>query len=135
MRLPFWITCTTCQPPRPSGTCTVVFSVPSAPAVAVPSGTDTNVQHVPAQLTRLPTTVDHSRSTGWPAVRPVAVRSAFVSTGPLVVLRLATAVPAVSLLTSSVVLASTVGATFAGQSIAGAGRPLSFVTLNANLKP
>src|SRR6478609_3364508 len=62
----------TCQPPRPSGTRTVDFSVPSAAAVALASGTETKLQQVPVQLTRLPTTVDHTRLTGWFAARPLA---------------------------------------------------------------
>ena len=61
---PFWMSWTTCQPPRPSGTLILLVREPSAAVVGVPSGTETNAQHVPVQLTRLPTTVAHSRSTG-----------------------------------------------------------------------
>src|SRR6266545_312442 len=111
-------------------------SVPSAPAVAVPSGTETKLQQVPVQLTRLPTTVDHWRSTDAPGVRPLALRSTFDSTIPAEELRRAVASPpAARPVAWSVVFASSVGATFTGQSRRGAGRPGSFVTLNLNSSP
>ena len=48
----------------------VVCRAPPA-GVAVPKGVDANVQHVLAQSTRLPTTVDQTRLTGADDVRPV----------------------------------------------------------------
>ena len=73
---PFCMSWTTCQPPSPSGTVIVASSASrSAVAVAVPSGTETKLQHVPVQLTRFPTTVDHSSSTGAFGTSPDAVRS------------------------------------------------------------
>src|SRR5690348_17050392 len=125
------MTWTTCQPPRPSGTLMLLDSVPVADAVDVPSGTETNDQHVPVQLTRLPTTVDHSRSTGAFARRPVAETPTFVFTAPACDESVAAAVEARSRPASwSVVFASSVGATFAGQSMRAFGRPASFVTVN-----
>ena len=97
---------------------------------------ETKLQHVPVQLTRLPTTVDHSRSTGAFGVRPLAETVTFDSTAPLVESSFATAVPEASRpVAERVVFASSVGTTFAGQSTCGFGRPLSFVTVKANLKP
>ena len=61
---------------------TLFVSVPSGAAVAVPSGTETNVQQVPVQLTRLPTTVDQTRLTAALGVRPEAVTATFDSTVP-----------------------------------------------------
>src|SRR5262249_40564088 len=127
----FCLTWTTCQPPRPSGTVIFVESVPDAEAVAVPSGTETNDQHVPVQLTRLPTTVDHSSVTGAFGVSPPADRSTLVVTAPDCELRLAVAADDVSRPAScNVVFASSVGATWSGQSIRAFGRPASFVTVN-----
>ena len=60
----------------------LLVSEPSAVAVALPSGTETNDQQVPVQLTRLPTTVDHSMSTGAFGVRPLAVTATFELTCP-----------------------------------------------------
>ncbi len=95
----------------------VLWSDPSADAVALPSGTETKDQQVPEQLTRLPTTVDHSTSTGAPAVRPEAETSTFVFTVPAVDDRCAVAEPvAASPVAAIVVRASTVGATLTGQS-------------------
>src|SRR6266536_3364460 len=128
-----WITC---QPPRPSGIWTDAVIEPSAAAVAFPRGIDWNVQHVPVQLTRLPTTVDHSRSTGAPGVRPEAVTPTFDSTWPLEELSLADAAPAFeSSAEASVVLASTVGETDNGQSIRARGGPASFGTVNVKRPP
>ena len=60
----------------------------------------------------------------------------FDITAPLVVASEAVAlVAASSPAVASVVRVATVGATFAGQSIRGAGRPLSFVTLKVKEKP
>ena len=53
----------------------------------VPRVWDTKTQHVLAQLTRLPTTVDHTSCTGDVDDSPVAVRSTLVFTRPLVVER------------------------------------------------
>src|SRR3954470_6481624 len=61
--LPFCMSWITCQPPSPSGTWICEFSDPSAAELGLPSGIETKLQHVPEQLTRLPTTVDHTRST------------------------------------------------------------------------
>ena len=77
-------TCTTCQPPRPSGTVIGLCSEPSAPAVPPPSGTSTKLQHVPVQLTRLPTTVDQDSVTGAFGVPPVAVSWTRERIAPLV---------------------------------------------------
>src|SRR6266496_3412802 len=118
MTLPFWSSWTTCQPPRPSGIVIELASPPPAVVVGVPSGTETNVQHVPVQLTRLPTTVDHSRSTGVFGTRPCAASATRVFTVPE------------DDASCAVVFASSVGATLAGQSIRAFGRPLSFVTVN-----
>src|SRR5579859_2715415 len=79
--LPSWINCTTCQPPRPSGTVIFVLSAPPE-GVAWPSGIETMVQHVPLQFTRLPTTVDHTRFTGASDFNPEAVSPTFVFTAP-----------------------------------------------------
>src|SRR5262249_31144189 len=107
---PFWSTCTTCQPPSPSGMVTSLDSVPSGAAVAWRSGTETNVQHVPVQLTRLPTTVDQTRLTGALGVSPEAVTSTFDRTAPAVELSLAVAVvEAASPVAIIVVRASSVG--------------------------
>src|SRR5512132_1189966 len=127
----------TCQPPRPSGTETLAVSVPSAAAVAFPSGIETKLQQVPLQFTRLPTTVDQTRSTAAPGFRPDAVTPTFESTGPDVELSLAAAVvvPAASPLPDRVVRASSVGAAATGQSIRWRGRPPSLVTLNVNRLP
>src|SRR6516165_7993370 len=95
MTEPFCSSWITCQPPSPSGTCTVLVSAPSADAVPAPSGTETKLQHVPVQLTRLPTTVDHTRLTGALGVSPVAETSTFESTGPEVDDTFAVALPAV----------------------------------------
>src|SRR5579859_5141221 len=106
-------------------------SVPSAAAVAVPSGIETKLQHVPVQLTRLPTTVDHSRSTGTFGVNPVAAMPTLVLIGPDCEARLAVAPETFAVPAScSVVFASSVGATFAGQSIRAFGLPASLVTVN-----
>ena len=48
--LPACRTWTTCQPPSPSGTVICELSVPSAAAVAFPSGIDTKLQHVPGAV-------------------------------------------------------------------------------------
>src|SRR6266568_6639623 len=122
----------TCQPPRPSGTETLLVNEPSAAAVPLPSGTETKLQHVPVQLTRLPTTVDQTRSTGAPGVRPAAETSTLERMGPAVELRRALAEPAPRFAADSVVLASSVGATLAGQSSRCRGRPASLLTLNEN---
>ncbi len=88
------------------------------------------------QLTRLPTTVDHSRSTGAFGARPLAVTATFELTAPVDEESCAVAaVEAASPVSCSVVFASSVGATFAGQSSCAFGRPLSFVTRNANFSP
>src|SRR3954452_1832435 len=108
------MTWTTCQPPSPSGTVIFVETLPAASAVGVPSGTDTNVQQVPVQLTRLPTTVDHSRSTGAFAVRPDALIETAELTAPDVDESDAVALVVVDN-SCSVVFASNVGSTFAGQ--------------------
>src|SRR6188508_3755037 len=122
--LPACMTWTTCQPPSPSGTWICEATVPLADAVVFPSGMETKLQHVPVQLTRLPTTVDHWSSTGAFGVSPEAVTPTFVITAPLVELRVAVAlVAAPRPAASSVVREATVGATFAGQSILAAGRP------------
>src|SRR6266496_1066086 len=131
MTLPFWSSWTTCQPPRPSGIVIELASPPPAVVVGVPSGTETNVQHVPVQLTRLPTTVDHSRSTGVFGTRPCAASATRVFTVPEDDASCAVAFVDDDVLAScSVVFASSVGATLAGQSIRAFGRPLSFVTVN-----
>ena len=95
--VPPWTSCRACQPPRPSGTVIFVFSVPSAAAVAVPSGMAENAQQVPLQLTRLPTTVAHCRVTGALGVSPLPETSTFVRIWPLVTLNdaVAVVVPAV----------------------------------------
>src|SRR5262245_8410854 len=130
------MTCTTCQPPRPSGTEMRLVSVPAALAVALPNGIETKLQHVPLQLTRLPTTVDHTSCTGAPGARPDAVTSTFDRTGPEVELSCAVAVvPAASPVADSVVRALSVGSTATGQSIRWRGRPASLVTLNVNRLP
>ena len=99
--------------------------------VDVPSGTETKAQHVPVQLTRLPTTVAHSRSTGVFGIRPLAVMATCELTAPEVDASCAVAPEPVEADAScSVVFASSVGATLAGQSMRAFGRPLSFVTLN-----
>ena len=65
-----------------------------------------------------------------------AARFTFDSTAPADELSFALAVVvAASPVSCSVVLASRVGATFCGQSTCGFGRPLSFVTVNVDLKP
>src|SRR5512132_282592 len=111
-------TWTTCQPPRPSGTAMWLAIVPSARAVALPSGTDTKVQQVPLQFTRLPTTVDQTRATRALGVKPVAETSTFERTGPEVELSRAEAVvSAASPVADSVVGALSVGSTATGQSI------------------
>ena len=84
LTLPACDTCTTCQPPRPSGTVICLCSEPSAPAVPPPSGTSTKLQHVPVQLTRLPTTVDQDSVTGAFGVSPVAVSWTRERIAPLV---------------------------------------------------
>src|SRR3954454_12285323 len=119
------MTWTTCQPPRPSGTEIFDEMVPPGPAVGLPSGTDTNVQQVPVQLTRLPTTVDHSRSTGAFGVRPEAMMFTRVFTAPFV--DESCAFEPLWESSCSVVFASSVGATCDGQSTRAFGRPLSFV--------
>jgi len=119
-----------------AGTVIGVDSEPSAFAVVLPSGTEMKLQHVPVQLTRLPTTVAHSRSTGAFGVSPPAVSVVFEFTIPVVEERLDVAellAPAEA--SWSVVFASSVGATFSGQSILALGRPLSAVTLKANVLP
>ena len=95
---------------------TELASEPSAPEVVLPSGTDTNDQQVPVQLTRLPTTVDHSRSTGAFGVRPFAVKSTFVLTVPddEASEALAAAAAREAAVSWSVVFASSVGATLDG---------------------
>src|SRR6266498_6124684 len=114
-----WRSWITCQPPSPSGISTVLFSEPSAAAVPLASGTETKLQQVPLQLTRLPTTVDHTTPTGAPAVSPVAETSTFESTGPDVELREAEPFADARPAADSVVRASTVGATETGQSKIG----------------
>ena len=110
--------------------------MPLAEAVVLPSGIETKLQHVPVQLTRLPTTVAHWRSTARSASDRAAVTPTFVITAPEVDVRLAVELVAVpSPAASSVVRVASVGATFAGQSIRAAGRPLSFVTMKLNVKP
>ena len=104
---------------------------PVALAVVEPTGTCDNAQHVPVQLTRFPTTVENATSTGAFGVRPPAVSETFVSTVPLVALRVAVAPdaelrPAVV----SVVVGPTVGVTLFGQSTYAFGGPASFVTVN-----
>ncbi len=113
----------------------MLFRAPSAPAVPVPSGTETKLQQVPLQLTRLPTTVDHTRLTGRLGVSPAAETSTFERTGPEVEDRLADALPTLPPTAASVVLASRVGVTATGQSMRCFGRPASFVTLNVNRCP
>src|SRR5581483_11380240 len=136
MILPFCRSWTTCQPPSPSGTVIGDAIEPSAFAVVLPSGTETKLQHVPVQLTRLPTTVAHSMSTGTFGVRPPAVRLTFELTMPVEDERFAVAAPVVPAEARlSVVFASSVGATFAGQSTRAFGRPRSFVTLNEKVAP
>ncbi len=127
-----WITC---QPPRPSGICTLLVSVPSEAAVPVPSGTETKLQQVPVQLTRLPTTVDQTRVTGWLGASPFAETSTFDRIGPVLEFTVADAWPAVRPRVARVVFASRVGATEAGQSICCFGSPASFVTVNVNVFP
>ena len=90
----------------------------------MPNGVDANIQHVLAQSTRLPTTVDHTRLTGAGDVRPDAVSATFVSTGPIVEAIVAsTLLLTARPLVASVVRALTVGATSTGQSMAGPGLP------------
>src|SRR5579883_619725 len=126
------MTWTSCQPPRLSGIVIVAFSVPSAPALALPSGSVTNAQQVLVQFTRLPTTEAHSRSTGAFGVRPVADSPTFESTVPEVESSEAFAeVAAARLADASVVVALIVGCTFTGQSTCVFGGPLSFVTVKA----
>src|SRR4051794_29797874 len=109
----------------------LVLSDPSAPAVAVPSGSETKFQHVPVQLTRLPTTVDHDRSTRSFGVNPAAVTSTFVRIWPDVELSCAVALDELSsVAAASVVRWSIVGATVAGHSLRVAGTPASFVIVN-----
>jgi hypothetical protein len=86
-------------------------------------------------LTRLPTTVAQLSSTGAPALRPFAVTSTFVPTGPLVMLRFEAAEASVVARSSGIIVVrdEPVAATSAGQSIRGAGRPLSFVTVKPSL--
>src|SRR5262249_12133073 len=133
---PFWSTCTTCQPPSPSGMVTSLDSVPSGAAVAVPSGTETNVQHVPVQLTRLPTTVDQTRLTGALGVSPEAVAPTCEGRAPAVEVSLAVAVvEGAGPVAIIVVRASGVGVTLAGQSIRVGGAPASFVTVNVKRPP
>ena len=106
-------------------------SVPSAAAVALPRGTGTKLQHVPVQLTRLPTTVDQMRSTGAFGVSPVAVTFVFARIWPLD--EASSAVASLSgarLAAESVVLASIVGLTLAGHSVLGARFALPFVSVN-----
>ena len=69
-----------------------LVSVPAPATVAFPSGTETKLQHVPLQLTRFPTTVDQTRSTLAPGVRPAAETLTFESTWPDVELSRAVAV-------------------------------------------
>src|SRR6266498_2789773 len=114
-----WRSWITCQPPSPSGISTVLFSEPSAAAVPLASGTETKLQQVPLQLTRLPTTVDHTRLTGRLGVSPAAETSTFERTGPEVEDRLADALPTLPPTAASVVLASRVGVTATGQSKIG----------------
>src|SRR5215208_6025639 len=109
---PPWRSWTTCHPPSPSGTCTLLFSVPSAPAVPAPRGTETKLQQVPLQLTRLPTTVDQTRLTGVLGVSPLAETSTFDITGPEPEDNVADALPAALPLTAAIVVfASSVGVT------------------------
>src|SRR3954453_21178882 len=128
------MTWTTCQPPRPSGTEIVLDTEPPASAFGVPSGTETNVQHVPVQLTRLPTTVDHSRSTGALGVSPDAGSDTAELTAPEVDESCALALVSVES-SCSVVFASSVAATFAGQSMRAFGRPASLVTVKCMTFP
>ena len=102
----------------------------------MPSGTETKLQHVPLQFTRLPTTVDHTRLTGALGARPFAETSTFDMTGPADEDSVAVALPLAPPLTAaSVVFASSVGVTATGQSSRGFGRPASFVTVNVKLFP
>ena len=88
------------------------------------------------QLTRLPTTVDQTRSTGAPGVSPVAATSTFERTGPVVELSVAVAARAGEAEAASVVVVRRASARpVTGQSMRGVGRPSSFVTVNVNVAP
>ena len=70
---PSWISCTACQPPRPSGT--VIFVLQRAVGRRgrrAERDRSRIAQQVPVQLTRLPTTDAHCRSTGAFGVSPPA---------------------------------------------------------------
>src|SRR6187455_3149266 len=60
------------------------LAVPSAPATPLPTTSLTKFQHWPVQLTRLPTTLAHCTTYGWPALRPPALSVVFERIGPLV---------------------------------------------------
>jgi hypothetical protein len=113
----------------------VLCSEPPAGA-AEPRGVEANIQHVLAQSTRLPTTVDQTRLTGADDERPVALSATLVSTGPLVDARVAsTLLVTARPLAPKVVRALTVGATLTGQSMEGPGASLSWVTVKMTLVP
>src|SRR4029453_2467683 len=109
-------------PPKPSGTSNDVCHEPSAAALPFPIGTEAIVQHVPVQLTRLPTTVPSASSTGWLGARPATETATLRPTAPDVDSSL-TLAPLVASrpVADMVVRVSTVGFTFHGQSVRGGG--------------
>ena len=109
-----------------------VCNEPSAAAVPPPSGTSTKLQHVPVQLTRLPTTVDQDSVTGAFGIKPLAVSWTRERIAPLVELNCTRepAVSAVRFASDKVVRASIVGLTTVGHSTRTGGTPASFVTVN-----